>query len=133
MIKLYLYKKAIKRDIEDVKQQLCAATGINPQSSHRPHGFGAVVAFDFGDIYIDDYLNIQLNDELKNDIDNCLIRLLKDDYGNVTEDEKDDNVENRYFGGGDIIGRYEIAVGVIEITVMNKRTDIVLLKGDMNA
>lgn len=127
MIKLYLYKKAIKRNIEDVKQQLCKATGINPQSSHRPHGFGAVVAFDFGDIYIDDYLNIQLNDELKNDIDNCLIRLIKDDYGNVTEDEKDDNVENRYFGGGDIIGRYEIAIGVIEITVMKAHTEIKLL------
>ena len=127
MIKLYLYKKAIKRDIEDVKRQLCKATGINPQSSHRPHGFGAVVSFDFGDIYIDDYLNIQLNDELKNDIDNCLIRLLKDDYGNVTEEENEDNGENRYFGGGDIIGRYEISIGVIKITVMKAHTEIKLL------
>lgn len=127
MIKLYLYKKAIKRDIEDVKQQLCKAAGINPQSSHRPHGFGAVVSFDFGDIYIDDYLNTQLNAEIKNDIDNCLIRLLKDDYGNVTEEEDEDNGENRYFGGGDIIGRYEISIGVIEITVMKVHTEIKLL------
>ena len=132
MIKLYLYKKAVKRDIEDVKQQLCKATGITLQSSHRPHGFGAVASFDFGDIYIDDYLNNQLNDELKNDIDNCLIRLLKDDYGNVTEEEDEDNGENRYFGSGNIIGRYEIAIGVIEITVMNGRTNIVLLNGDVN-
>ena len=127
MIKVYLYKKAIKRDIENVKRQLCEATGINPQSSHRPHGFGAVVSFDFGDIYIDDYLNSQLDDELKNDINNCLTRLLKDDYGNITEDEKDDNVENRYFGGGDSIGRYEIAIGVIQITVMRVHTEIKLL------
>lgn len=126
-MKLYLFRKAVKRDIEDIKKQLYRASGINPKSSHRPHGFGAVVAFDFGDIYIDDYLNSQLNDEIKNNIDNCLIRLLKDDYGNITEDENDDNVENRYFGGGDIIGRYEIAIGIIEITVKKAHTEIKLL------
>lgn len=125
MIVLHIYRKAIKRNIDDVKQQLCKASGINPQSSHRPHGFGAIVSFDFGDIYIDDYINSQLNDEVQSEIDNCLIRLLKADYGNITDDEKEDNCENRYFGGGDIIGRYKISVGTIEIRVLNDHTEII--------
>ena len=123
---LNLYKKAIKRDIEDVKRQLCKASGINPESSHRPHGFGAIVSFDFGDIYIDDRIDTVIDDELKKQIDNSLIMLLKGDYGVVSAEEREDIVENRYFGGGDIMGRYETKVGIIEITVLKNKTNIIL-------
>lgn len=124
MIKLHLLKKAIIRDIDDIKQQLCNASGINPKSTQRPHGFCAVASFNFGDIYIDDFLNSQLGYKLQEEIDVCLTKFLKDDYGNITIDEKDDNIENRYFGDGDIIGRYHISLGTIEIIVLKTHTEI---------
>lgn len=124
---MFLYKKAIPRDIEKIKQQALKGYGIDPNSNRRPHGFGAVVGFDFGDIYIDDTIAEKLSAELKEEIEEILLRFLKNDYGDLNADERDYNIENRYFGGGLIIGRYELSCGKVEMKLEDGKTEIKII------
>lgn len=127
MIKVHLYRKPIKRDIEEVKRQLCKSLDIDHKSIHRPHGFEAVASFNLGYIYIDDYLNSRLTEKLKKEIDDCLTRFLEEDYGRITGDEADENGANRWLFGEDIFGKYEVSVGLIEILKSGDRSEIRVL------
>lgn len=125
MMKKYLYKKAAPRSTDNTVRQLCAASAINAESTHRPHGFWEISFFDFGDIYVDDYIYSKLSAAVRNDIESCLQLFIKDDYGIISEDEKDTNTENKYLGDGkNLIGRYEISVGIIEIKLLADNTII---------
>ena len=128
MISLVLYKKAENRNVKELSNQLCLASGINPQSAHRPHGFSSIVSFNFGDVYIDNDIHLRINNKLNEEIENCLERIKVDDFGSVSQDEKEMNIENKYFGCGKyLVGRYEISIGVIELNVLSEKTQITLL------
>ena len=122
---MILYKKSEKRDYKKIAEQLYKGSRLT--DSHIPHGFSSIVLFEFGDIYIDESINAILNADIKYDIDYCLLQFSKDNYGIITEEEKDYNIENKYLGNGkNLIGRYKITIGIIEIKVLKDYTIIVL-------
>ena len=122
-----LYKIS-RHDHDDRREQLLQASGI--KSGGRPHGFDALVGFNFGEIYIDDLLAAGLDQGLDRELELCLKRLGRLDYGSVSADEKDENTENFYFGGGKgLTARYEISAGLIEIKVLDSRTEIRIISG----
>ena len=121
-----LYRSKSDRDIAVLCQQLKKASGIN--SSHLPHGFHAVASFDLGNIYVDDVITKKLNPNVQCEIDDCLLHFLREDYGDLTEEEQEQNGESKYFGSGrGMIARYRISIGLIEITV-EQNTMISLLR-----
>ena len=122
MIKLYLYKKEQKRNIDDSRAQLYKATGLN--SSYLPHGFEVFAGFSLGDVYIDEELKNNLDDNLKKEIDSCLDKFLKDDYGVISSEEKESNIENKYFGGGELVGRYIIGIWSIQVVFTGRNTNV---------
>ena len=121
-----LYRGKSDRDIAVLCQQLKKASGIN--GSHLPHGFHAVASFDFGNIYVDDDIFKKLNPNIQCEIDDCLLHFLREDYGDLTEEEQEQNGESKYFGSGrGMIARYKISIGLIEIAV-EQNTMISLLR-----
>ena len=125
-----LYRRSSKRDINDVSEQLLRASGINNMEHRRPHGFSSVVGFDLGDTYIDDRL-FELGEDVHQEIDACLINLLKGDYGILSEDDIQENNESRWFGNGVLFARYRISVGLIEINKLCEKTQIKLESADV--
>lgn len=122
---MILYKKAQERDLQKVAQELYKASALC--ESRLPHGFYAVASFDFGDIYIDQALDEIINDEIKRKIDESLLRFAREDYGEISEDEKDENLENKYFGNGkNLVGRYAVKNGELEINLLADCTKISL-------
>ena len=123
-----LYKIS-RHDPDSRREQLLKAGGI--RSGGRPHGFDALVDFNFGEIYIDDLLAAGLDQGLDRELELCLERLGRLDYGSVSADENDENTENFYFGGGrGLTARYEISAGVIDIKVLDGRTEIRIISGE---
>ena len=123
---MILYQKSPSRNYQDISRQLLKASGIN--SNCRPHGFEGIAGFDFGDIYIDEALADCLTDSLRSEIDGCLRRIVRDDFGEVTADEREENTDNRYFGNGKgIIARFALSAlptGKIEVRVEEDCTKI---------
>ena len=121
-----LYKEAQPRNTESAKSQLkLASGGIH---NHTPHGFESVASFEFGDVYVSDSLYQLLDFPICDELDLCLSKMLREDYGCVDADTVDANCENRYFGNGKkILGRYSISVGVIEIYIDDTFTSVTLL------
>ena len=117
---MYLYRAAEKR--QDIPIQLSRASGISEKSKSRPHGFDAIVNFDFGDIFIDDVLFSLLNDEVSKEVDECLKRIIQGDYGQISVDDIQENNESRYFGNGDVMAKYEISEGFIQIEKIGDKT-----------
>lgn len=121
-----LYRSKSDRDIAALCHQLKKASGIN--GSHLPHGFHAVASFDLGNIYVDNVIDKKLNPNVQCEIDDCLLHFLREDYGDLTEEEQEQNGESKYFGNGrGILARYRISIGLIEITV-EQNTIISLLR-----
>ena len=121
-----LYRKAEARDIDKLAIQLMRASGnIKKQA---PHGFGAVLCFDFGDVFLSDRLFLLLTDELRSEIDHCMRRMIKEDYGAVDADVIEANGESRYFGNGvGMLGKYQTRVGEIQISLLETHTYIELI------
>ena len=77
---------------------------------------------------MDDVITKKLNPNVQCELDNCLLHFLREDYGNLTEEEQEQNGEIKYFGNGrGMIARYRISIGLIEITV-EQNTMISLLR-----
>lgn len=111
-----LYRKKVIRNMDENVRQLKAASGI--KGNKVPHGFGAVAGFDFGNIYVDDRLHKMMDSSLSAQIDECLSKMARDNYGDISPSEADTNCENKYFGNGkDLTGRYHISAGTIEIHI----------------
>ena len=126
-IKQHLYRKRQSKKTADVSSQLRKASGIKEISTKRPQGFEAIVAFDFGDIFIDDALFSLLNDEVSKEVDECLRRIIQGDYGQISVDDIQDNNESRYFGNGEITAVFRISLGNIKICKGTAGTDIELI------
>ena len=125
MMKMHLYRTSKYRDRNELKKQLARASGIDVEKGKLPQGFSSIISFDFGDIYIDDYIYSKIDLKVENEIDNCLENLLLENYGIVTDEEKEMSLENKYFGGGKYqIGRYEISIGIIEVNLLPDCTEI---------
>lgn len=122
-----LYKSTVQRNCFDVANQLRKATGQSI-SSNYPHGFDAIVNFNLGDVFIDNELSDLLTNEMCMELDECLLKLIKGDYGTCSDDEIDENNENRYFGNGEVKAKYVISVGEISIDKSCTHTKIFLLK-----
>ena len=121
-----LYRAATTRTTSKLATQLKKASGNI--KGHYPHGFASVLGFSFGDIYVTNELFVLLNTDTCREIDKCLQKMLKQDYGTVDNETKNSNCENRYFGNGkNILGKYKISVGHIEISILNTHTLIKLL------
>lgn len=116
-----LYKKSEQRNYNSIADQLKKCGGIC--GNHLPQGFSAIAMFNYQDIYVDDKLYLLLNNDIRHEIENCLTRFSKDDYGIITEEDKDENIDNKYFGNGkNIIGKYETSIGVILIELLDHFT-----------
>ena len=116
-----LYKKLVQRNYNSIADQLKKCGGIC--DNRLPQGFSAIAMFDYQDIYVNDELYLQLNSDIRLEIDNCLTRFSKDDYGIISDEDKDENVDNKYFGNGkNIIGKYETSIGVILIELLDHYT-----------
>ena len=110
------YRSKADKDITLLCQQLKKAYGVS--GSHLPHGFHAIASFDLGNVYADDAIFKKLNSDVQCEIDDCLQRFVREDYGDLTEEEREQNGESKYLGnGGGMIARYKISIGMIEITV----------------
>lgn len=121
-----LYREAKRRDIDNLAMQLKKANGRI--KNHFPHGFESILNFGFGDVFISDKLFALLNSDICQEIDFCLVRMWKEDYGIVNDETKEINGEKRYFGSGKgIVGRYEIGIGKIEISILDTYTYINLV------
>ena len=119
-------QKRLDRNTNNLRQQLKKASGIS--ACHFPHGFDAVISFDFGDIFVDEVVFQRMDSTVRREIDDCLMRFLREDFGNVTEEELEQNGENKYFGDGSrMVARYRISIGLVEV-VVNQNTMISLLK-----
>ena len=124
---MHLYRKRHNKTPAAVSEQLCNASGIGHIITKRPQGFEAIVAFDFGDIFIDDALFSLLNDEISKEVDECLKRIIQGDYGQISVDDIQDNNESRYFGNGEITAVFRISLGNIKICKGTAGTDIELI------
>ena len=121
---MHLFKVANKRDINDIAVQLSRASNIREDITNRPHGFDSIVNFDFGDIYVDDNLFEVLNDNLYQEIDACLQKLVRGDYGIISPEDIEENNESRYFGTGELTAKYKISIGIIQISKFHNKTEI---------
>lgn len=121
-----LYRKRSDRDIVNIRHQLKNASGIK-SDVHLPHGFEAIASFDFGNIYVDDTVFQRLSPEVQGEIDICLHRFLQEDYGLITDEEREQNGESKYFGNGcGMVAKYQISIGMIAI-LHDRNTTISLL------
>lgn len=121
---MHLYKVANKRDINDIAIQLSRASNIGRDISSHPHGFDSIVNFDFGHIYIDNNLFNMLDENLCQEIDACLRKIVKGDYGIVSPEDIEENNESRYFGTGELTAKYKISIGAIQIAKFYNKTVI---------
>ena len=119
-----LYKKSSGRNSSEVARQLEKATGQKILSDKHPHGYDAIVNFDWGDIYIEECLFDLLNDEMALEIDACMTDMIKGKYGISSEDEIEENEESRWLGNGTISARYKVSFGVIRINKICDKTEI---------
>ncbi len=122
---MIFYRKRVERDIDSVYCQLKMASGIK-SDVQLPHGFESVASFDFGDIFVDEAISEKMKPCVQMEIDSCLCRFLQEDYGLISDEEKEQNGENKYFGNGcNLIAKYQTSIGIIEI-VFNGETMISL-------
>lgn len=120
-----LYRKKESRDFGALRQQLKNASGIK-SVDHFPHGFEVVAAFDFGDVFVDDAIFQKLNIAVRAEIDTCLCRFSREDYGLITDEEREQNGELKYFGNGcGLIAKYQTSIGIITI-LLDRNTTISL-------
>lgn len=120
-----LYRKKASRNFDALSQQLKNASGIK-NVAHLPHGFETVASFDFGDIFVDDAIFQKLNIGVQAEIDSCLCRFLREDYGLITDEEREQNGELKYFGSGyGLIAKYQTSIGIITI-LLDRNTTIFL-------
>lgn len=121
-----LYKKEIAPSPEKTAEELARGSGLT--NGHFPHGFSALASFGLGDVYIDEKIIALQNDRLTEEIDRCLLMLKNESYGEISDDEKDENLENKYFGNGkNLVARYKTSVGVLEIKVLESFTTVELI------
>lgn len=125
---MHLYKKARERNVDDVSDQLRRASGNIKKGGGVPHGFAAAVSFDVGDLYVDDELFDLMSAKLERELELCISRLVKGDYGNVSEDERDENEESRWLGDGSLTAKYSISLGEITVNKLCGKTEILLTK-----
>lgn len=115
---MVLYRKSKPHNAADQLKK-----GSSLSEGHFPHGFLAEAFFNFGEIYFEDEIYRLINCVLEKEIEQCLSRLAKDDFGEVSADEKDENIENKYLGNGkNILGRYLTSIGIVEIKVLEECT-----------
>ena len=118
-----LYRNAEKNDVSHLVMQLKRASGNI--RNHLPHGFESIVNFGFGDIFVSDTIFSMLNHNVCQEIDITLDRMAKEDYGIIDDETREANLESRYLGNGkDIVGKYQISIGCIEITIFDTYTYI---------
>lgn len=118
-----LYRKADGRDIRKLTAQLKNASGN--KTNRLPHGVGGVLCFELGDIFLSDRLFSLLTANIRLEIDDCLRRIIKDDYGAVGDDTIEANGESRYLGNGaGVVGKYQISIGEIQISRLDIHTYI---------
>lgn len=125
---MHLYKETKRKNADDISLQLLKASKIDESGQHRPHGFDSIVNFDFGNIYVDDRIFELLNDDLCKEIDRCLFKILKEDYGVIFPEQIEENKESKYLGNGNVLAKYEISIGVIQIEKFCDETQIKVVK-----
>ena len=80
-------------------------------------GFMGAFGFGLADVYVTDAVDkiISRHPEFSKEIENMISRIHKEDYGNISADERDLNGEQRYFAGTSygVVARYDTKYGVI--------------------
>ena len=109
----YQDEKPDFRKIHDITSQ-----GYGIQSPEKIHGYAGVFLFTLLDVYLSDRLEqvIDDNPELADVLQNLLKMFKKEEYGDISRDEEELNVEQRYLGGSHnyMIARYDTDIGRIE-------------------
>lgn len=109
-------------DIEKRHKQISQAYRIeNPENIQ---GYCGHFNFCFGEIWVDETVKeiIEKNPIFENVLDELLSKFGFDDYGEITVNEKDTNMENRYFWGQfvGLHGKYQTTYGWINIVMIEK-------------
>lgn len=113
-----------KDNIDIVKRHEEISQAYQIKNPEKIQGYDGYFNFCFGEIWIDETIKgiIEKNIIFKNVLDDLLNRFLFDDYGDVTVNEKDANMENRYFWGQfvGLHGKYRTEYGLINIVIIAK-------------
>ena len=115
---MILWKKD-EFDADEMRKKVSEAYKIS--SPEKIHGYSGYFNFCFGNIWIDCKIDkmIRSNPEYEKLLEELLQRFRKDDYGDVSEDDKDLNTENKYVFGcfTRLKGVYTTQFGVIKIEI----------------
>jgi hypothetical protein len=96
-----------------------AKKGYGIEHPEKIQGFAGTFLFTLGDVYVTHEIdNIthespSFGDELRF----CMSRLMLDDYGLISEDEEEGNLENKYMFGHSVgqYGRYNTEAGIVRL------------------
>lgn len=96
------------------------------ENPERIQGYTGYFNFHFGEIWIDELIEEIIKKDAKFEtlLEELLKRLRSNDYGDISQDDKDLNMENRYFFGCFIglKGVYKTTFGIINIKIVDKNS-----------
>lgn len=117
---MILWKKDVS-DSEAIRDRVSEAYKI--ENPDKVQGYAGYFNFHFGEIRIDEAIAklIEKNSEFEKSLEEFLRRFSADDYGDITQDEKESNAENKYFFGCfvGLEGRYATPFGVVNIKIID--------------
>lgn len=101
------------------------------KSPEKIQGFAGCFKFCFGQIWIDDKIEESIKNiaEFEKLLEDLLKRFRADDYGNVSQQERELNLENKYFFGCfvGLKGKYDTQFGTISIEIEDSDTTHILM------
>lgn len=109
--KYHLFSHAKAVNIQEVEN------AYHISSPERIIGYAGVI-LGLPDIFISDelYREIQGNSKIVEEISDVLHRIVREEYGKVTTEEKEYNAEQRWLAGSfcDVVVRFDISCGSVE-------------------
>ena len=111
---------------DPVKTQEALSAGYRVKHPERISGYGRFL-FSPGDVYISDSLDywVARDANLRPFLMNCLARFNNEDYGDISQDDIQENGENLWLGNGSyMFARYPYKKNMIKIRTLPRFTYI---------
>jgi len=111
--KFCLFFKQNRIELSEIKK------GMAIDNPEKITGFSGVM-LTLPNVYISENLNIRLqcDPSVEEELKSVLSNIIREDYGFISEDEKQFNAEQRWLAGSfyDVIARFDISCGRVEFT-----------------
>ena len=114
------HRRATRDDIQTFVERMRGSGIPHPE---RISGFPGLF-FSVGDVYLSDQLAVwSKQPDLAAFLDDIIARFSKEDYGEISESARSENVESRWLGNGSyMIGRYPYKDTVLYIKTLENYT-----------